>query len=154
MRLRRAARNDLEQLVRWSRDFEHGAHGEPFIERTFEEFERSPGRGEIVILESPAPAGGAGGRDAPHAAVGYAILVSWWSNEFRGEALLLDELYVAPEHRGGTGRAALQAIEELARSRGVKLISLEVLPETPRVHSLYQKAGYSSGRTLYQRRLT
>jgi GNAT superfamily N-acetyltransferase len=152
MRLRRAARSDLEQLVRWSRDFEHrgsgrspdieqAAHGEPFIARTFEEFERSPGRGEIVILESPTPAG-------------YAILVSWWSNEFRGEALLLDELYVAPEHRGGTGRAALEAIEELARSRGVKLISLEVLPDAPRVHSLYQKAGYTSGRTLYQRRLT
>ncbi len=141
MHLRRAGRSDLEQLLRWSRDFEHGAHGEPFIERTLAEFERSPGRGEIVILETPAP-------------VGYAILVSWWSNEFRGEALLLDELYVAPEHRGGTGMAALRAIEELARSRGVKLLSLEVLPETPRVHSLYQRAGYTTGRTLYQRRLT
>lgn len=141
MRLRRAARSDLEQLVRWSRDFEHGAHGEPFIAKTFEELDAHPERGAIHVLEDPEPAG-------------YVILVGFWSNEFRGEALIVDELYVAPEQRGGKGAAALQAIEEFARARGVKLLALEVLPDAERVHALYKRAGFQSGRTLYQKRLS
>lgn len=139
--LRRAGRSDLERLVAWSRDFEHGAHGEPFIERTFEVLDENPERGGIYLLEDPEPAG-------------YVILVGFWSNEFRGEALIIDELYIAPEHRGGKGTAALHAIEELARDKGVKLLALEVLPDAPRVHSLYRRAGFESGRTLYQKRLS
>jgi GNAT superfamily N-acetyltransferase len=138
--LRRAERSDLERLVQWSRDFEHGVHGEPFIERTFEALESRPERGGIFVLEDGE-------------AVGYTILVGFWSNEFRGEALIVDELYVAPEHRGGRGTAALRAIEERARAQGVKLLALEVLPDTPEVHALYQRAGFRSGRTLYQKRL-
>jgi GNAT superfamily N-acetyltransferase len=143
MRLRRAEEKDRALLVSWSRDFEHGAHGAPFIERTFELFAQKPERGEIVILTRDS------GESEP---VGYAILIPWWSNEFRGEALLLDELYVAPGHRGGTGAAALEAIEERARSRGVRVIALEVLPGS-KAHGLYQRAGFTSGRTLYQKPL-
>jgi GNAT superfamily N-acetyltransferase len=141
MELRKARREDLPRLEAWSRDFEQGAHGEPFIGRTFDELERRPELGGIYIIES-----GAG-------AVGYAILLPWWSNEYRGEALLIDELYVAPEHRGGTGRAAVDAIERLARARGVKVLSLEVLPGAARVHSLYQRTGFESGRTLYRKKI-
>ena len=141
MRLRRAAPADSTRLVAWSRDFEHGAHGEPFMAATLAELERRPARGEVLVLEDPEP-------------VGYVILLSWWSNEFRGEALLIDELYIAPEHRGGKGAAALRAIEARARERGVKLLSLEVLPGADRVHALYQRAGFVSERTLYQKRLS
>lgn len=138
MNLRPATRDDLPTLERWSRDFEHGR--EPFIARTLAELGANPARGEILVLEAPGP-------------VGYAIVVSFWSNEFRGEAAILDELYVAPEHRGGHGAAALEAIEARLRARGVKLVALEVLAGETRVHSLYQRAGYRSGRTLYQKLL-
>lgn len=139
--LRPATALDLPRLERWSRDFEHH-RGDPFIARTLEELTRHPERGEIVVLERSG-----------QGPVGYAILVRFWSNEFRGEALILDELYVAPEARGGVGRGALEKIEERARSRGVKLLALEVLPDAPRVHALYQRAGFKSDRTLYQKRL-
>jgi GNAT superfamily N-acetyltransferase len=103
---------------------------------------REPARGEVLVIERSG------------AAVGYAILVPFWSNEFRGEALILDELYVSPGARGGAGADALARIEERARARGVKLLALEVLPEAQRVHALYQRAGFTAERTLYQKRLT
>ena len=37
--------------------------------------------------------------------------------------------------------------------RGMKVLSLEVLPGAARVHSLYQHAGFESGRTLYRKTL-
>ncbi len=139
--LRRATDADVPQLEAWSRDFEHGAHGEPFIATTFRELNANPVRGELLVIE----------RDG--APAGYVILARFWSNEFRGDALILDELYVAPSHRGGTGEAVLAAIDERAREQGARMIALEVLESNERVHALYRRAGYASDRTLYQKRL-
>ncbi|MBI3724595.1 GNAT family N-acetyltransferase [bacterium] len=138
--LRPATREDLPRLEAWSRDFEHGRLGAPFIASTLAAFERAPERGEVLIVERERKP------------LGYAILVSFWSNEFRGEALLLDELYVAPEHRGGTGARVLELIEERARRRRIRHLALEVLPGESRVARLYERAGFTtSNRSLYKK---
>jgi GNAT superfamily N-acetyltransferase len=70
------------------------------IRRTLEAFREEPWRGRAVVLEH------GGGT------VGYALLVSFWSNELGGEVCDVDEVFVTPEHRNrGWGRALFEAIE-------------------------------------------
>lgn len=146
--LRRATADDLPRLEAWSyafeRDGEHFASGDPgppFIGETLRHFAVEPSRGEIVVLERA-------GRPA-----GYAILVFFWSNEFRGEVVLLDELWIDPAERGGTGGQVMTALQERAAARGAQVLTLEVLDAVPRAASLYRRAGFTSERRSWWRRL-
>jgi GNAT superfamily N-acetyltransferase len=50
--------------------------------------------------------------DVESRTVGYALLISFWSNELGGEVCNIDELFVAPLYRGRGLATAL--LEELA----------------------------------------
>jgi GNAT superfamily N-acetyltransferase len=84
---------------------------------------------------------------------GFLIFVRFWSNEFRGPCVLLDELYLEPRHRGGTGLAVLRAFESLMRAESIKAIDLEVLHKNAKVHSLYRRAGFVNDRTGYTKKV-
>lgn len=144
MNLRLATEQDLPRLLCWSRDFEDGgraaAAGEPFIGATMAHLGAHPERGGVYVL-----------LDDERGPVGYAVLLRFWSNAARGETLVIDELYVEPARRGGAGRAALQAIEELSRALEIYVLALEVDPAQPQAAGLYAQVGYTQGHLVYHK---
>jgi ribosomal protein S18 acetylase RimI-like enzyme len=104
------------------------------MQRTLAEFIANPIRGAIAVLQM---------KNKP---CGYALLVSFWSNEFGGEICAIDELYVEPEFRGRG--FATQFIKGLARGdspiwpRRTAMITLEAYRTNPRAKALYERLGF------------
>lgn len=74
---------------------------------------------------------------------GYALISTWYSNEFGGLMALLDELFIAPEHRGaGLGGKAMEALKTWAVTNGLRGISLEVTDADVQVRRLYERHGF------------
>jgi GNAT superfamily N-acetyltransferase len=75
--------------------------------------------------------------------VGYVALCFGFSLEFRGRDACVDEMYVAPSHRGrGLGREALAFALEAARREGVRTAYLEAARAEERLHRLYRSLGF------------
>ena len=107
------------------------------MRRTLAEVTLNPIRGAAAVL-------------APEDRLcGYALLISFWSNEFGGEICAIDELYVEPEFRGRG--FATQFIESLAKPdnpfwpRLIAAIAVEAYRTNPRAKTLYEKLGFKSG---------
>jgi GNAT superfamily N-acetyltransferase len=78
-------------------------------------------------------------------AIGVALLTLRPNVWYDGPVVLIDELYVAPEARGGgLGSALLVAIESLTRERGGELIEVAVDGADVAAHRFYQRHGYIS----------
>ena len=79
--------------------------------------------------------------DADHTLIGYTILIKYWSNEYQGYLLFIDELYIIPSKRSlGYGR---KTIAEIARTfHNLKALVLEVSPKNIRAQSLYHSLGF------------
>ncbi|MBZ0116069.1 MAG: GNAT family N-acetyltransferase [Sandaracinaceae bacterium] len=115
------------------------------LRRTLEVLRGEPVRGRAVVLEANGEV------------CGYAILISYWSNELGGEICTIDELYVAPSVRGrGHGGALIEALargEGPWRGRPVAL-ELEVSPDNVRARALYERLGFGLKRNAtFRRRL-
>ena len=75
--------------------------------------------------------------------VGVAVLSWVFTLEHGGLGAWLDELYVAPAHRGrGIGVALLRAARERATAAGAVAMDLEVEVGHERVESLYERDGF------------
>jgi ribosomal protein S18 acetylase RimI-like enzyme len=115
------------------------------VQRTLEVLARQPERGRAVVLEQ-------GGR-----LLGYALLVSYWSNERGGEMCFVDELFVDRQARGRGHATAL--IEELAREgtplwpAGSVALALEVTPTNARAQALYSRLGFVAAKNTTMVRL-
>jgi len=74
--------------------------------------------------------------------VGYACLY-WHFNSLRAaETVLMNDLYVAEEHRrGGIGRALIDASAEIARGRGVAQLEWVTAPDNETAQRLYDAIG-------------
>jgi hypothetical protein len=81
LRLRPAVPADLPQLEAWCATLRPDERP-PFIAATLAEFEQSPGRGTLLIVE-----------DSGHEA-GFVVLARLWSNRTRGEIAVLDDVLV------------------------------------------------------------
>jgi len=82
--------------------------------------------------------------EADDAPVGYVALCYGYSIEFGGRDAFVDEIYVAPAHRGrGIGATALHLLDVEARTLGVRAIHLEVDHGNPAAR-LYERVGFSS----------
>jgi len=69
---------------------------------------------------------------------GYALLVPYWSNEFGGTLLFVDELFVAAEFRGrGIGKSFFRYLER-ERPFGPVALALGVNPGNDRARRLYE----------------
>lgn len=78
-------------------------------------------------------------------AIGIALFrlrPSLWSN---AEDVYLEELYVAPKHRGqGHGRALLQAAMDAAREAGADHFELTTGEEDKEARALYESCGFTN----------
>lgn len=82
--------------------------------------------------------------------VGYALMVPYFSSEYGGCVVVLDELFILPELQGqGLGGRALEALKAWSREQGMKRVILEVTEKNSRVIRLYERGGF----TLLDRRL-
>ena len=113
------------------------------VRRTLVMFRDEPTRGRAVVAEL--------GR----AVIGYALLVSFWSNEYGGEICVIDELYVAPANRSqGIATKLISSIEP-DRSlwpRCPVAIALEVTPGNSQARALYERLGFRSKNQTLRRR--
>jgi GNAT superfamily N-acetyltransferase len=102
------------------------------VRETLATLRREPWRGRAVVLD-------VGGQ-----VVGYALLVSYWSNELGGEVCAIDELFVAADHRGRghgsrlietAGRGALWPAPAVA-------LALGTTPANAGARRLYERLGF------------
>jgi ribosomal protein S18 acetylase RimI-like enzyme len=104
------------------------------MRRTLATLRREPWRGRVVVL------------DVGQQVVGYALLVSYWSNELGGEVCAVDELYVNPDFRDRGHGASL--FEELERGDlwpgPVAALALGTTPGDTRARRLYERLGFVS----------
>lgn len=73
---------------------------------------------------------------------GYAILIPYWSNEYGGMIVFVDELFVVPEARGrGIGSRFFEFVT-VARPFDAVAVLLEVSPSNRRARRLYESLGF------------
>ncbi len=107
---------------------------------TYEAFDRHPDRGRIILFE------------AAGSLAGYAILVHFWSNEYGGIVLEIDELLVSRNFRGkGIATTFFQWLEKQNDDQ-VKGWALQVNRTNDAARRLYEKIGFkrSSSDYLYR----
>jgi ribosomal protein S18 acetylase RimI-like enzyme len=74
---------------------------------------------------------------------GYALLVPYWSNEFGGTLLFVDELFVVSEFRSrGIGRSFFRYLEEERPFGPVASLGLAVNHGNTRARRLYESLGF------------
>jgi GNAT superfamily N-acetyltransferase len=111
----------------------------PQTRRTLAALRAEPWRGRAVVAECDGKV------------AGYALLISFWSNELGGSICDVDELFVRPAfRRRGFGSSLFRAIERRTiwdePCVGMALI---VTDGNQRARSLYQRIGFKpSGTTL------
>jgi ribosomal protein S18 acetylase RimI-like enzyme len=102
------------------------------IRRTFQALQKTPEYGTIMVFECDS------------IVVGYAILINYWSHEYGGNLLNLDELYVAPTfRRQGIATTFITYLLETRPMNAVGL-QLEVSPTNKRARSLYTSLGFTT----------
>jgi ribosomal protein S18 acetylase RimI-like enzyme len=104
--------------------------------RTIEHLLNEPGRGRIILFQENG------------FVRGYALLIPYWSNEFGGTLLFVDELFVAPEaRRRGIARAFFQFLI-VQRPFDAVAFALEVSPRNTRARSFYESIGFQRRRNV------
>ena len=131
--IRLATAEDADVLVGLMHDFYHD-DGDPFdaeASRTaFTALLDEPTWGLVWLAED-------GGNH-----IGYVALTFGYSMEFGGRDAFVDDLYVAPSHRGqGVGQALLGACEYACRELGIRAVHLAVRPANPAA-ALYRRVGF------------
>lgn len=77
------------------------------------------------------------------AIVGYCLLFPFYSSEYGGLLLLLDELYVVPARRSsGIGGQFLAYIEDYARQHGYVALNFIAMRHNTRAIDFYLRHGY------------
>ena len=127
---------DIAQLL----DFMAALYAEdgttPFVRAPVEQalvcLLREPERGRVWLIEQAGvPAG-------------YLVVTWGFSLEFHGRDAYIDELYVAPAHRGvGLGGEAIALAEDVCRGQGVLALHLEVDLDNERAHAFYGRNGFA-----------
>lgn len=93
-----------------------------------------PSRGHIVLFHEG------------ESIQGYAQLIPYWSNEFGGTLLYVDEMFVAADVRNkGIGRSFFKFLDE-ARPFDAVALALEVSPTNTRARRLYESVGFRDRR--------
>jgi ribosomal protein S18 acetylase RimI-like enzyme len=87
---------------------------------------------------------------------GHLSVTFGWSLEYQGRDAFMDELWIAPSHRGrGFGREGLALAERTCLAAGVRALHLEVERTNARARGLYRRSGYAeTARLLLTKRLT
>lgn len=74
--------------------------------------------------------------------IGYAILINFWSNEYGGNIVYIDELFIRKEWRGkGIATHFIQYLTKKKINNAVALF-LEVTPQNKKAEELYKRLGF------------
>ena len=107
------------------------------ISKTIRELRKNPCKGRIIVFEKDK------------ALIGYSILVFYWSNEYGGNILHIDELYVKPEHRQrGVATNFFQYLSQRFNEDIVGL-QLEVSPSNAKAMAYYVKLGFTKTKNVH-----
>jgi len=90
-----------------------------------------PSRGRILLFVMDA------------AVCGYALLIPYWSNEFGGTVVLVDELLVEKGFRGQGIAREFFAFIATDRPFDAVALALEVSPKNTRARALYESMGFN-----------
>lgn len=106
--------------------------GEPIDEDkilcTVAEFRKNPEKVSIYLFQKDGDA------------IGYAILVYFWSNEYGGNIITIDELYVKEQYRSqGVGSEFFAFADSMENKTAIQL---ETTPSNQRVNHYYQRLGF------------
>ena len=75
--------------------------------------------------------------------IGFVNLMTTFSVWAGGFALIIDDLFLAPEHQGrGYGRQVMKEIEDYAREKGYKRLQFQSEETNPAAKAFYRKLGY------------
>ncbi len=100
------------------------------VDKTINELSSHPEKGKIIVFEENAQI------------VGYAILIFYWSNEYGGDILNIDELFVSPTSRNqGIATKFFDYIFNVYCNK-VSAFSLEVTPTNRQALGYYKKLGF------------
>ena len=129
--------SEVEQMILGL--YKEDVYGEPItlekIRETFYELTQNPEKGRIIVFTLDCEI------------IGYAILIFYWSNEFGGNIIVIDELFVKPALRNQG--IATQFFEYLSTQWQAKALQLEVTPSNPRALRYYQKLGFSISKNTH-----
>jgi GNAT superfamily N-acetyltransferase len=112
--------------------------GEPMsalkIANTVNKLTSEPNRGCIYIFENQGTI------------IGYGIIIYFWSNEFGGEIVNIDELFIKKDfRRHGIGRSFFEFLSKEFESRAVAFC-LETTKENHQAYRFYLKLGFEEYR--------
>jgi len=125
-------RDDVVKMMRGLYEEDQAAHAPDIslFPTTVEHLVANPSAGQIILFRKESEL------------VGYAILIPYWSNEFGGNLLFVDELFVAAAYRNrGIAHRFFQHLEQRLPFGAVAL-ALEVSPGNGRANRLYESLGF------------
>ncbi|GED73102.1 hypothetical protein BRE01_68040 [Brevibacillus reuszeri] len=124
--------NDFHEMVRslYSNDLEGQPMNGTKVTSTINEAKKNPQKVRIIIFLNN------------NEIVGYSILVYYWSNEFGGNMLFIDELYVKEDSRS-KGIAAY-FFTSLEKMDNIVALQLEANTSNRRVLDYYMKLGFEA----------
>jgi GNAT superfamily N-acetyltransferase len=100
------------------------------VSLTFQTLRQHPDYGTVLVFQQHSQI------------IGYAILINFWSNEYGGIVLTIDELLITPALRGqGIGTAFIRYLID-TRYHNFVALKLEVLPYNTRALKLYESLGF------------
>jgi GNAT superfamily N-acetyltransferase len=111
--------------------------------RTLDTLRQQPVRGLAVVLE------------IQQQIIGYALLISYWSNELGGEVCQIDELYVTPPHRSqGHATNLFDTIEQgHLWPNPIVAMALMTTAGNANAQRLYQRVGFQPAGPTFIRRM-
>ena len=113
----------------YEEDPEGEAISDDKIRKTVGEYFTNPEKLRIVMI------------CADGAAIGYSLLVFFWSNEYGGDILHIDELYITKEYRNN--RVASDFIGHLPEIyKNAVAVAVEVTPSNSAAAGLYERLGF------------
>lgn len=112
----------------------------PQIELTLTELLSKPDKGKVIAVWADGDL------------AGYAIIIYFWSNEYGGNVIEIDELYVSPDHRQkGLGKSFFEWLfNEYKSSSG---FALQVSKSNQRARKLYEEVGFTQSSSSYMLKL-
>ncbi len=132
----KALHSDIGELTAMMKDFyaiDHYPFNENLVAENFERFIENEKYGECfkIICEQEI--------------AGYIILAKYFSFEFGGEILFLDELYVKPEFQGKSlGKRAMEFVKDYSAEKKFPVVLLEIENHNEKAKKLYEHYGFQN----------